>query len=147
MNLSNRRRFIRRLLPTHKTNWQFCSLVRSRSLLIPIPEYAAASSKVKLLFSQIGTSFIGKLDMPPRCAARPADMCADHSLRLAQEVVAQNHFLCLLWLGGERGGKSGVTEQDGLAADGKGVFLVRLRPGYSSSGSGPANWTNFSSIR
>ena len=71
----------------------------------------------------------GKLDMPPRCAARPADMCADHSLRLAQEVVAQNHFLCLLWLGGERGGKSGVTEQDGLAADGKGVFLVRLRPG------------------
>ena len=67
--------------------------------------------------------------MPPRCAARPADMCADHSLRLAQEVVAQNHFLCLLWLGGERGGKSGVTEQDGLAADGKGVFLVRLRPG------------------
>ena len=67
--------------------------------------------------------------MPPRCAACPADMCADHSLRLAQEVVAQNHFLCLLWLGGERGGKSGVTEQDGLAADGKGVFLVRLRPG------------------
>ena len=67
--------------------------------------------------------------LPPRCAARPADMCADHSLRLAQEVVAQNHFLCLLWLGGERGGKSGVTEQDGLAADGKGVFLVRLRPG------------------
>lgn len=26
--------------------------------MIPIPEYAAASSKVKLLFSQIGTSFI-----------------------------------------------------------------------------------------
>ena len=67
--------------------------------------------------------------MPPRCAACPADMCADHSLRLAQEVVAQNHFLCLLWLGGERGGKSGVTEQDGLAADGKRVFLVRLRRG------------------
>ena len=67
--------------------------------------------------------------MPPRCAACPANMYADHSLRLAQEVVAQNHFLCLLWLGGERGGKSGVTEQDGLAADGKRIFLVRLRPG------------------
>ena len=67
--------------------------------------------------------------MPPRCAACPSDMYADHALRLAQEIVAENHFLCLLWLGGERGGKSGVTEQDGLAADGKGVFLVRLRPG------------------
>ena len=67
--------------------------------------------------------------MPPRCAACSADMCADHSLRLAQEVVAQNYFLRLLWQGRERGGKSGVAEQDGLAADGKGVFLVRLRPG------------------
>ena len=77
--------------------------------------------------------------MPPRCAACPADMYADHWLRLAQEIVAKNHFLRLLRQCGERGGKSLVAEQDGLAADGV--------KGYSSSGSGPANWTNFSSIR
>ena len=34
--------------------------------------------------------------MPPRCAACPADMYADHALRLAQEVVTENFFLCLL---------------------------------------------------
>jgi hypothetical protein len=31
-------RLINRLFPTHKTNRQFWSFVRSRSLLIPIPE-------------------------------------------------------------------------------------------------------------
>lgn len=58
MYWSNRRRLIKRLFPTHKTNRQFWSFVRSRSLLIPIPEYAAASSNVKLLFSHTGTDFI-----------------------------------------------------------------------------------------
>lgn len=58
--LSNRRHLINRLFPTHKTKLQFLSLVRSRNLLIPMPEYAAASYKLKLLFSKIGTSFIGK---------------------------------------------------------------------------------------
>jgi len=61
MNLSNRRRFIRRLLPTHKTNWQFCSLVRSRSLLIPIPEYAAASSTIgRKPRCEVGVFFFGQ---------------------------------------------------------------------------------------
>ena len=44
--------------PAHQMKYS-CSLVRSRSLLIPIPEYAAASSNIKLLSPQIGTSFIG----------------------------------------------------------------------------------------
>ena len=34
--------------------------------------------------------------MPPRCAACPANMYADHSLRLAQEIVTKNFFLRLL---------------------------------------------------
>ena len=38
----------------------------------------------------------GKPDMPPRCAACPANMYADHSLRLAQEIVTKNFFLRLL---------------------------------------------------
>ena len=63
--------------------------------------------------------------MPPRCAACPADMYADHALRLAQEIVAKNHFLRLLRQCGERGGKSLVAEQDGLAADGKEIFFKR----------------------
>jgi len=36
--------------------------------------------------------------MPSRCAACPADMYADHALRLAQEIVTENFFLCLLWV-------------------------------------------------
>ena len=67
--------------------------------------------------------------MPPRCAACPADMCADHSLRLAQKVIAQDFFLRLFRQNRKRGSKGGVAEQDGLTADGKGVFLVRLRRG------------------
>ena len=63
--------------------------------------------------------------MPPCCAACPSDMYADHPLRLAQEIVTENFFLCLLW----QKGKGGVAEQDGLTADGKWVFLVRLRRG------------------
>ena len=43
--------------------------------------------------------------MPPRCAACPADMYADHSLRLAQEIVTENFFLRLLWQKGKGGGK------------------------------------------
>ena len=63
--------------------------------------------------------------MPPRCAACPADMYADHALRLAQEIVAKNHFLRLLRQCGERGGKSLVAEQDGLATDGEEIFFKR----------------------
>ena len=71
----------------------------------------------------------GKLDMPPRCAARPADMYADHPLRLAQEIVAEDFFLRLSRQSRECSSKGGVAEQDGLTAGGKGVFLVRLRLG------------------
>lgn len=46
------------LLPTQSTKLQFLSLVISRSLPVPMPEYAAASSNVKFAFSQIGISFI-----------------------------------------------------------------------------------------
>ena len=67
--------------------------------------------------------------MPPRCAACPADMYADHALRLAHEIVAENFFLRLLRQDRKRGSKGGVAEQDGLTADGKRVFLVRLRRG------------------
>jgi hypothetical protein len=45
-------------LPIHKTNGQLLSSDISLILLIPIPEYAAASSTVKFDFSQIGTSFV-----------------------------------------------------------------------------------------
>ena len=43
--------------------------------------------------------------MPPRCAACPADMYADHALWLAQEVVTENFFLRLLRQKGKGGGK------------------------------------------
>ena len=43
--------------------------------------------------------------MPPRCAACPANMYADHSLRLAQEIVTKNFFLRLLRQKGKGGGK------------------------------------------
>ena len=58
MNLSNKRFLIRRLFPTQRTKLQFLSLVISRSFPVPMPEYAAASSKVRFAFSQIGTSFM-----------------------------------------------------------------------------------------
>ena len=48
-------RLIKRLLPTNKTNVQSASFVISRSLLIPMLEYAAASSRVNASFSAIGT--------------------------------------------------------------------------------------------
>ena len=69
--------------------------------------------------------FQSKLDMPPRCAACPADMYADHALRLAQEIVAKNHFLCLLWQKGKSGGKFRMVQNGGLATDGEGVFFKR----------------------
>ena len=50
-------RLIKRLEPTQSTKGQDSLLDNFRNLLIPIPEYAAASSSVKLLFSQIGTSY------------------------------------------------------------------------------------------
>ena len=43
--------------------------------------------------------------MPPRCTACPADMYADHALRLAQEVIAENFFLFLLRQEGKGGSK------------------------------------------
>ena len=51
-------RLISRLEPIHKTKGQLSLSDIFLSLLIPIPEYAAASSKVKLLFSQTGISII-----------------------------------------------------------------------------------------
>ena len=39
--------------------------------------------------------------MPSRCAACPADMYADHALRLAQEIVTENLRLLLFsWVRG-----------------------------------------------
>ena len=54
-------RLIKRLEPTQSTKGQDSLLDSFRNLLIPIPEYAAASSSVKLLFSQIGTSYFNGL--------------------------------------------------------------------------------------
>ena len=64
--------------------------------------------------------------MPPRCAACPADMYADHSLRLAQEVIAENFFLCLLRQKGKGSGKFRMVQNGGLAAGGKKVFFKLL---------------------
>ena len=58
---SNFLRLIKRLEPTHSTKGQDSLSDSFRSLLIPIPEYAAASSRVKLLFSQMGTSYFNRL--------------------------------------------------------------------------------------
>lgn len=58
-----------------------------------------------------------------------ANTRADHALRLAQKVIAQDFFPRLLRQNRDRVGKGGVAEQDGLTADGKWVFLVRLRRG------------------
>ena len=71
----------------------------------------------------------GKLDMPPRCAARPADMYADHPLRLAQEVVTEKFFLCLLRQTGEGGGKFRMVQNGSLAAGSKKIFFKLLRLG------------------
>ena len=68
--------------------------------------------------------------MPPRCAACPSDMYADHSLRLAQEIVTKNFFLRLLRQEGKGGGKFRMVQNGGLAASGK---------KYSSSCSGSAS--------
>ena len=67
--------------------------------------------------------------MPPRCAACPADMYADHSLRLAQEVIAENFFLCLLRQKGKGSGKFRMVQNGGLAAGGKKVFFKLFRLG------------------
>ena len=67
--------------------------------------------------------------MPPRCAACPADMYADHSLRLAQEIVTENFFLCLLRQKGKGNGKFRMVQNGGLAAGGKKIFFKLLRLG------------------
>ena len=67
--------------------------------------------------------------MPPRCAACPADMYADHSLRLAQEIVTENFFLCLLRQKGKGSGKFRMVQNGGLAAGGKKIFFKLLRLG------------------
>lgn len=73
--------------------------------------------------------FQSKLDMPPRCAACPANMYADHSLRLAQEIVTENFFLCLLRQTGKGGGKFRMVQNGGLVAGGKKIFFKLLRLG------------------
>ena len=67
--------------------------------------------------------------MPPRCAARPSDMYADHALRLAQEIVTKNFFLCLFRQEGKGGGKFRMVQNGGLAAGGKKVFFKLFRLG------------------
>lgn len=67
--------------------------------------------------------------MPPRCAACPANMYADHSLRLAQEIVTKNFFLRLLRQKGKGGGKLRMIQNGGLAAGGKKIFFKLLRLG------------------
>ena len=67
--------------------------------------------------------------MPPRCAACLTKVRTDHALRLVQEIVAEDFFLRLFRQSRECSGKGDVAEQDGLAADDKGVFFVRLRLG------------------
>ena len=67
--------------------------------------------------------------MPPRCAARPANMYADHALRLAHEIVAENFFLRLLRQEGKGGGKFRMVQNGGLAAGGKKIFFKLLRLG------------------
>lgn len=64
--------------------------------------------------------------MPPRCAACPADMYADHSLRLAQEVIAENFFLCLLRQKGKGSGKFRMV-QNGVPSRFMRKFICRLR--------------------
>ena len=64
--------------------------------------------------------------MPPRCAACPADMYADHALRLAHEIVAENFFLRLLRQEGKGGGKFRMVQNGGLAAGGKKIFFKLL---------------------
>ena len=73
--------------------------------------------------------FQSKLDMPPRCAACPSDMYADHSLRLAQEIISENFFLCLLRQKGKGSGKFRMVQNGGLAAGGKKIFFKLLRLG------------------
>ena len=72
---------------------------------------------------------VAKMLMPPRCAARPADMYADHSLRLAQEIVTENFFLCLLRQKRKGGGKFRMVQNGGLAACSKKIFFKLLRLG------------------
>src|SRR5699024_9633093 len=67
--------------------------------------------------------------MPPRCAACPADMYADHALRLAHEIVAENFFLRLLRQEGKGSGKFRMVQNGGLSAGGKKIFFKLLRLG------------------
>ena len=56
-------------------------------------------------------------------------MYADHSLRLAQEVIAENFFLCLLRQKSKGSGKFRMVQNGGLAAGGKKVLFKLLRLG------------------
>ena len=67
--------------------------------------------------------------MPPRCAACPADMYANHALRLAQEIVAENFCLRPRRQEGKGGGKFRMVQNGGLAAGGKKIFFKLLRLG------------------
>ena len=67
--------------------------------------------------------------MPPRCAACPDNMHADYSLRLAQEIVTEYFFLCLLRQEGKRGRKFRIVQNGDLAAGGKKIFFKLFRVG------------------
>ena len=56
-------------------------------------------------------------------------MYADHSLWLAQEVIAENFFLRLLRQKGKGGGKFRMVQNGGLAAGCKKIFFKLLRLG------------------
>ena len=56
-------------------------------------------------------------------------MYADHSLRLAQEIITENFFLCLFRQKGKGGGKFRMVQNGGLAAGGKKIFFKLLRLG------------------
>ena len=56
-------------------------------------------------------------------------MYADHSLRLAQEIVTEKFFLCLLRQKGKGVGKFRMIQNGGLTAGGKKIFFKLLRLG------------------
>ena len=87
--LSNNRFLISRLFPTHRTKLQSSSLVISRSFPVPIPEYAAASSKVKFAFSQIGISFMQYLRFP-HPTGKLARFCIYKTLPIQNSAVSRH---------------------------------------------------------
>ena len=56
-------------------------------------------------------------------------MYADHALRLAQKVITENFFLCLLRQEGKGSVRFRMVQNGGLAAGGKKIFFKLLRLG------------------